>query len=252
MLKNSLKISSQGYPVFLKLVDFIVINITLIFSAHLLNMVPFKTIVILSILFSVFFLLLAEYTKMYQQKIKTIGIRNQKRLLFCTLLAISFNEVISMTVAEPESLGYLTSLTPSFLSPIVYWYFIPLPFLYFIRFFIFKYSTKKNIRVAIIGLTDNGVAAENALIAEYSNIKLDLAFYDERALSRCGDIVDKIKSPFRGPVINLVEEAKQGNIDEIYIALPMVALHRIRHFLAMMSDTTVVILTRHFRTAFVS
>lgn len=65
MLKNSLKISSQGYPVFLKLVDFIVINITLIFSAHLLNMVPFKTIVILSILFSVFFLLLAEYTKMY-------------------------------------------------------------------------------------------------------------------------------------------------------------------------------------------
>lgn len=27
MLKNSLKISSQGYPVFLKLVDFIVINV---------------------------------------------------------------------------------------------------------------------------------------------------------------------------------------------------------------------------------
>lgn len=48
-----------------------------------------------------------------------------------------------------------------------------------------------------------------------------------------------MKSPFRGPVINLVEEAKKGNIDEIYIALPMVALHRIRHFLAMMSDTTV-------------
>ena len=31
MLKNSLKISSQGYPVFLKLVDFIVINVVLIF-----------------------------------------------------------------------------------------------------------------------------------------------------------------------------------------------------------------------------
>lgn len=40
-------------------------------------------------------------------------------------------------------------------------------------------------------------------------------------------------------MINLVEEARQGNIDEIYIALPMVALQRIRHFLAMMSDTTV-------------
>lgn len=47
MLKNSLKISSQGYPVFLKLVDFIVINVVLIFSAHLLGLVPFNTIAIL-------------------------------------------------------------------------------------------------------------------------------------------------------------------------------------------------------------
>ncbi|MFP1455058.1 nucleoside-diphosphate sugar epimerase/dehydratase [Escherichia coli] len=32
---------------------------------------------------------------------------------------------------------------------------------------------------------------------------------------------------------------RRGNVDEIYIALPMVALQRIRHFLSMMSDTTV-------------
>ncbi len=59
MLKKSLKISSQGYPVFLKLVDFIVINVVLIFSAHLLGLVPFNTIAILSLLFSIFFLLFA-------------------------------------------------------------------------------------------------------------------------------------------------------------------------------------------------
>lgn len=239
MLKNSLKISSQGYPVFIKLVDFIVINLTLIVSAHLLNMAPFKTVAILSVLFSTFFLLFAEYTKMYQQKIKTIGLRNQKRLLSCTLLAIISIEIVSVAVAEPQTLGYLSKLDNPVCSAIIFWYLFPLPFLYYIRFFIFKYSTKKNVRVAIIGLTDNGIAAENALMNEYSNIQLDLAFYDERSLSRCGDFVNKIKSPFRGPVINLVEEAKLGNIDEIYIALPMVALQRIRHFLAMMSDTTV-------------
>lgn len=88
MLKNSLKISSQGYPVFIKLVDFIVINLTLMGSAQLLAIAPFKTVVILSVLFSVLFLLFAEYTKMYQQKIKTVSLRNQKRLLSCTLLAI--------------------------------------------------------------------------------------------------------------------------------------------------------------------
>lgn len=239
MLKNSLKISSQGYPVFIKLVDFLVINATLIFSAELLGLQPRATIVVLSVLFSVLFLLFAEYTKMYQQKIKTISLRNQKRLLLCTLLAIFCNEWVMLTVAEPQSLGYLHALDPPFGSAIIYWYFIPLPFLYYIRYFLFKYTAKKNIRVAIIGLTDNGLAAENALSNEYSNIKLDLAFYDERTLSRCGEVVNKIKSPFRGPVINLVEEARMGNIDEIYIALPMVALHRIRHFLAMMSDTTV-------------
>ena len=166
MLKKSLKISSQGYPVFLKLVDFIVINVTLIFSAHVLGLVPFNTIAILSILFSIFFLLFAEYTKMYQQKIKSIGLRNQKRLVFCILLAIFFNELVSMTVAEPEALGYLDRLPSPFYSSIIYWYFIPLPFLYCIRFFIFKYSTKKSIRVAIIGLTDNGLAAETALMNE--------------------------------------------------------------------------------------
>lgn len=116
MLKKSLKISSQGYPVFLKLVDFIVINATLIFSAHLLGLAPFNTIAILSILFSVFFLLFAEYIKMYQQKIKTIGLRNQKRLVFCTLLAIFLNELVSMTVAEPESLGYLDKLPSPFIQ----------------------------------------------------------------------------------------------------------------------------------------
>lgn len=239
MLKNSLKISSQGYPVFIKLVDFIVINLTLMGSAQLLAIAPFKTVVILSVLFSVLFLLFAEYTKMYQQKIKTVSLRNQKRLLSCTLLAIVCNEWVMVTVAEPESLGYLDALPSPFGSSNIYWYFIPLPFLYLVRFLIFKLTAKKNIRVAIIGLTDNGLAAETALMNEYAHLKLELAFYDERSLSRCGDVVNKVKSPFRGSVINLVEEAKMGRMDEIYIALPMVALHRIRHFLAMMSDTTV-------------
>jgi putative colanic acid biosynthesis UDP-glucose lipid carrier transferase len=68
---------------------------------------------------------------------------------------------------------------------------------------------------------------------------LELAFYDERDASRFSELTSQISSPFRGPVKNLVEEAKEGKVDEIYIALPLVALERIRHFLAIMSDTTV-------------
>lgn len=54
------------------------------------------------------------------------------------------------------------------------------------------------MRVAIIGLTDNGLAAENALMNEYANITLDLSFYDERALSRCGDLL-MVKKPLSWP-----------------------------------------------------
>lgn len=72
MLKKSLKISSQGYPVFLKLVDFIVINVTLIFSAHLLGLMPFNTIAILSILFSVFFYCLLNISKFISKRLKRL------------------------------------------------------------------------------------------------------------------------------------------------------------------------------------
>lgn len=100
----------------------------------------------------------------------------------------------------------------------------------------FKRSIKKPIRVAIVGLTLGGLAAEKALIKEYSTMRLDLAFYDDRDSSRFGYVT---KKPFRGKVSVLVELAKVGKIDAIYIALPMIARDHIRYFLSIMSDTTV-------------
>ncbi|GAB7200751.1 hypothetical protein OS31_13420 [Dickeya oryzae] len=90
--------------------------------------------------------------------------------------------------------------------------------------------------MAIIGLTPGGLAAEKALRKEYANMQLELAFYDDRSPARFGYL---IKSEYKGNVSALVEEAKAGRVDEIYIALPMIALKRIRYFLSMMSDTTV-------------
>lgn len=195
MLKNSLKISSQGYPVYIKLVDFLVINFTLIFSAKLLGMLPFSTIVILSVIFSLLFLLFAEYTKMYQQKIKTISLRNQRD---CWRVRYWPFSVMSGFVRPLRILSrwgiwmHWIRLLFSYCHLVFYSTTCPL----FYSFFLFKYSAKKHIRVAVIGLTENGLAAENALTTEYANIKLDPAFYDERSPDRCGDVVDKIKAPF--------------------------------------------------------
>ncbi|CQI88165.1 Putative colanic biosynthesis UDP-glucose lipid carrier transferase [Yersinia rohdei] len=239
MLINSQNIAHGGYSVFIKLVDFLSINLILILSGWLLKMEPFNTVISLSLLFSTSFLLLGEYTRFYQYRIKNKKLRSQLRLFATAFWALLFIEIIRVSVLGFHSLGYLSVLDTRFISATLFWYAIPLAFIYIIRLIIFKYSAKKVIRVAIIGITDNGVAVEQALREEYSDTVLDLAFYDERLPSRFGDLADKITSPFNGPVMNLVEEAKAGRIDEIYIALPLVALERIRHFLTMMSDTTV-------------
>ncbi|MFP1455057.1 hypothetical protein ACLB1O_17865 [Escherichia coli] len=54
-------------------------------------------------------------------------------------------------------------------------------------------------------VTENGLAVEEALRNEYSNMQLDLAFYDERDFSRLDDVAKKIKSRFKGSVQTLVE-----------------------------------------------
>ncbi|EKR8371110.1 hypothetical protein H1A27_10980 [Escherichia coli] len=42
---------------------------------------------------------------------------------------------------------------------------------------------------------------EKALLNEYSNIQLELSFYDDRDLSRSGEFAKKIKIPFKGVVV---------------------------------------------------
>ncbi|TNV22972.1 undecaprenyl-phosphate glucose phosphotransferase [Buttiauxella sp. B2] len=239
MLKNSLKFTHGGYPVFIKLADFIVINAVLILSALLLAIESISTIIMLNFIFSTSFLLFGEYTGLYLHKPKNMNIRGQLRLILCAFFTIVFVETIKSLTGGLQSLGYLSVLDNRFFPATLVWYSIPLFLLLIIHLSFLKYSSKKNIRVAIVGVTPNGLAAEHALLKEYSNMKLDMAFYDERDASRFNDLINQMDSPFKGSVSGLVEEAKAGRVDEIYIALPLVALERIRHFLSMMSDTTV-------------
>ncbi len=236
MQSNPLKIIYGGYSVFIKLIDFISINSILILSAWLLGIESFDEVVLTSLLLSTSFLLFGEYTGLYRNKLKNMKLRGQGRLWGTAFLAIVFVELIRISVSGLDYLGYLEPFDRKYFPATLLWYVIPLCSLYFTRLVVFKISINKEIRVAIVGLTAGGLAAENALMKEYSNRKLDLAFYDDRNASRFSYMT---KSPFKGKVRALIEEAHAGRIDEIYIALPMVALDRIRYFLSMMSDTTV-------------
>ncbi|ACT08369.1 Undecaprenyl-phosphate glucose phosphotransferase [Dickeya chrysanthemi Ech1591] len=236
MSSNQIKISYGNDFFVIKLMDFLSINLTLIVSARLFLMGAFDDVIMISLLFSTSFLLIGEYSGLYHHRLKNMQFRAQRRLWGTALLSISFVEMVRGYAGTLYSLGLLHRLDNIYFSATLYWYTLSLCILYLMRLITFKCMAKKRIRVAIVGLTPGGLAAEKALLKEYANMQLDLAFYDDRHPSRFGYLT---KSEFKGKVSALVEEAKSGCIDEIYIALPMVALKRIRYFLSMMSDTTV-------------
>ncbi|WP_081979759.1 undecaprenyl-phosphate glucose phosphotransferase [Dickeya chrysanthemi] len=236
MSSNQIKISYGNDFFVIKLMDFLSINLTLIVSARLFLMGAFDDVIMISLLFSTSFLLIGEYSGLYHHRLKNMQFRAQRRLWGTALLSISFVEMVRGYAGTLYSLGLLHRLDNIYFSATLYWYTLSLCILYLMRLITFKCMAKKRIRVAIVGLTPGGLAAEKALLKEYANMQLDLAFYDDRHPSRFGYLT---KSEFKGKVSALVEEAKSGRIDEIYIALPMVALKRIRYFLSMMSDTTV-------------
>lgn len=91
-------------------------------------------------------------------------------------------------------------------------------------------------RVAIIGVTPTGLAIEKSLWENPTNDILMLGFFDARSEDRFGY---PTRSPVLGEVDELLALARQGLVDEVYLALPLTARDRINHYLYELSDTTV-------------
>ncbi|WP_407331534.1 undecaprenyl-phosphate glucose phosphotransferase [Enterovibrio sp. 27052020O] len=88
---------------------------------------------------------------------------------------------------------------------------------------------------AIIGTTANGIE----LAQEFQNnhalgIKL-VGFYEDRSSDR---IEGSLPAPMLGKVDDALEQAKQGKLQHIYIAMPMHAKDRIARYLNQFADTT--------------
>ncbi|MEE1672670.1 undecaprenyl-phosphate glucose phosphotransferase [Agarivorans aestuarii] len=96
----------------------------------------------------------------------------------------------------------------------------------------FGYNTR---RAAIIGVSQNGVQLKETFEnSEELGIQF-VGFFDDRDASRLTD------SGYSGPVAKVdtaLEMAKRGEVDHVYIALPMHAKDRITGYLQQLSDTT--------------
>ncbi|WJG23668.1 undecaprenyl-phosphate glucose phosphotransferase [Vibrio furnissii] len=236
--RKALQLADDGYATLLKIVDFLIINISLTFIIRLIGAKETAIDATAAFLFSVIFLLAGEYINLYAHSVLSRVRRSFVRLVCTLIVAALAMQVVKYTFRNLD--GYtITNLN----NTIFYqWYVLLLVCLAAVRMVtisivrLVRKSMNKKRRVAVIGLIPGGLTIERALMRAHRPQDLEITFYDDRNENR---FAYPIRSPMKGKVAPLIELAKEGGIDEVFIALPMVARDRIRHYLDELSDSTV-------------
>ncbi len=93
-------------------------------------------------------------------------------------------------------------------------------------------------RVGIIGQRAVSRRLEQALVEmDWSGYRL-VGYYDDRNEQRLIEEASQAFSHLKGNVPELIAQCKAGDIDTVFIALPMSAEHRIKDIAKQLSDTT--------------
>lgn len=235
---KALQLADDGYATVLKFFDFIAINLTLMFLLNLLGFKETAMDLTAGFLFSVIFLLAGEYLHLYSWSVFRRVRLSFFRLLLTMAVAILVMELAKFAFQNLE--GYqITHLNTAIFKQ---WYAIAFFVLFGIRTFAIsvvrglRNVLNRKLRIAVIGLTPGGLAIERALVHTHHKNDLEIAFYDDRDENR---FAYPKRSAVVGKVVTVLEKARAGEIDEVYIALPMVAKDRIRYLLDELSDSTV-------------
>lgn len=91
--------------------------------------------------------------------------------------------------------------------------------------------------VAIAGLTELAERVGRTVHEEPELGMRIVGFYDDRIPQRCHPIPEDL-GPYKGKLDKLVERARNGEVDIIYIALPLRAEPRINQLVRKLADTT--------------
>lgn len=235
---QAIKIADDGYAVLIKASDFLLINITLTILISLRGVSETAVGLAASFLFAVIFLLIGEYSGLYKKYVRQDYSYTVLKTLFTFFLSFLVWRILC------QQLNSFDGIQNTHLDHVVVWQWVLFSFscvllvkclvICVIRGFL---KCNKDVRrIAILGMTKGGIAIENALRKDIRYQKFEIAYFDDRDASRFGYLS---KSQLQGNIAKLVQLAKSGEIDEVYIALPMVAKDRIQKFLKLLSDTIV-------------
>ncbi|QEG20500.1 undecaprenyl-phosphate glucose phosphotransferase [Mariniblastus fucicola] len=150
----------------------------------------------------------------------------------------------AMTIASLTLLGRFSVYSTEISGPaIVWWYFLTLAIALSVRVVIRwfrRYQASRGIgtrKFAVVGINDLGIQLTENVIATPDLRMTFSGFYDDRPVDR----LKKLPAPIdrnEGKIDSLVESAKSGEIQVIFITLPMRAEDRIRSIIGELTDTT--------------
>ncbi|CAM2930795.1 undecaprenyl-phosphate glucose phosphotransferase [Vibrio mytili] len=190
-----------------------------------------KDYVILSFVAGISFLLMAESGNLYRSW-RTSSFREQ---LFIVCISWPATSTLLFTIL------YLSEVYPLFDRNILALWFTVTPILLLAWRVVFRTTLAYlrqmgfNTRTAIIiGQTPHGITLANEIRKNNQHGVVFDGFYDERSIDR----LPKSEYAVQGSVNAALERARNGEVDYVYIAMPIHANERIASLLNQFSDTT--------------
>lgn len=235
MADNNIKIYHSRYSKLIKLLDFFTVNVLVFTYLKYFYTEPSTASALVGIIYSLVFIRINEYFQLYSGQFKGHYLTKS----FALILSVCLSSIVSFlffVIAEwlinMQPVANFIPLAVSLAKCSVFIFLIA----FVIRVITSYYLFNSVLRVAILGITPAGLAIEHALQKEYSQRGIKISYFEDRNNQRDSRLINIER---QGNSRDLLALAKSGEVDEIYIALPMVAQQRIKQFLNEFSDTTV-------------
>lgn len=238
MKQQNLQVMNNSYRTLIKAFDFIAINILLTFILSFHGFTETAIDLSAGLLFSTVYLLISEYLGLYVIDTQKNLVTYLLKSIVSLSLAVAIYSMLKLRLLDLDGIE-ISNLSPSIYFQLYLLTFVILSLARMLSLFLYQALVLPNIKIrniAIIGLTPAGLSIEKALIEKYKKQKINIEFYDDRSNERFSYVA---KSPYIGTVSVVIDKVKTGAIDDVYIALPMVAKDRIKDAILQLSNSTV-------------
>ena len=180
--RKVLKLADDGYATLLKMVDFLLINLMLTSVIESLGDHETAIDILAAFIFSVIFLLVGEYCKLYSYRTLRRFRASFFRLLATLSISVLAMELVKYIFKNVDGVS-ITNLNPTVFAS---WYLLAFLVLVAVRALpiitvrAYRQKMDQKQRIAIIGMTPAGIAISRSLLNDYHLNDIELAYYDDR------------------------------------------------------------------------